>query len=130
MSCCEELLISDGHKLDVYLQKCHNKKSAIRLLTQLLGCYPTLRVIITDKLNYIHNNFFRLTAVCKTNSPVIGANDNNIVLPQCIWAEIFDYLKLSDVVLDVPNATQKQNFREMQETDDEVELLADTDSDV
>jgi len=41
---------SDGHELDVYLQKRRNKKSAIRFLTRLLGCYPTPRVIVTDKL--------------------------------------------------------------------------------
>ena len=36
--------------LDVLLQKRRNKKSVIRFLTRLLGTYPTLRVIITDKL--------------------------------------------------------------------------------
>ena len=41
---------SDGHELDVYLQKRRNKKSAIRFLTRLLGCYPTPGVIVTDKL--------------------------------------------------------------------------------
>lgn len=41
---------ADGYELDVYLQKHHNKKSAIRFLTRLLECYPTPRIIITDKL--------------------------------------------------------------------------------
>ena len=41
---------ADGYELDVYLQKRRNKKSAIRFLTRLLGCYPSPRLIITDKL--------------------------------------------------------------------------------
>ena len=41
---------ADGYELDVYLQKRRNKKSAIRFLTRLLGCYPIPRVIVTDKL--------------------------------------------------------------------------------
>jgi len=41
---------SDGHELDIFLQKRRNKKSAIRFLTRLLGCYPSPRVIVTDKL--------------------------------------------------------------------------------
>jgi len=39
-----------GHELDVYLQRRRDKKSAIRFLSRLLGCYPTPRVIVTDKL--------------------------------------------------------------------------------
>ena len=41
---------ADGYELDVYLQKRRNKKSAIRFLTRLLGCYPSPRLIVTDKL--------------------------------------------------------------------------------
>jgi putative transposase len=41
---------SNGHELDVFLQKRKNKKSAIRFLSRLLGSYPTPRVIVTDKL--------------------------------------------------------------------------------
>ncbi len=41
---------SEGHELDVYLQRRRDKKSAIRFLSRLLGCYPTPRIIITDKL--------------------------------------------------------------------------------
>lgn len=41
---------SEGHELDVYLQRRRDKKSAIRFLSRLLGCYPTPRVIVTDKL--------------------------------------------------------------------------------
>jgi len=41
---------ADGYELDVYLQKRRNKKSAIRFLTCLLGCYLKPRLIITDKL--------------------------------------------------------------------------------
>jgi putative transposase len=41
---------SNGHELDVFLQKRKNKKAAIRFLTRLLGSYPTPRVIVTDKL--------------------------------------------------------------------------------
>lgn len=41
---------SDGYELDIFLQKRRNKKSAIRFLTRLLGCYPSPRLIITDKL--------------------------------------------------------------------------------
>jgi putative transposase len=41
---------SNGHELDVFLQKRKNKKAAIRFLTRLLGSYPSPRVIVTDKL--------------------------------------------------------------------------------
>lgn len=41
---------SEGHELEVLLQKCRNKKSAIRFLSRLLGNYPAPRVIVTDKL--------------------------------------------------------------------------------
>ena len=41
---------SEGQELDVLLQKRRNKKSAIRFLTRLLGCYPSPKVIVTDKL--------------------------------------------------------------------------------
>jgi len=41
---------SDGHELDVFLQRRKNKKAAIRFLSRLLGDYPTPRVIVTDKL--------------------------------------------------------------------------------
>ena len=41
---------SDGYELDIFLQKRRNKKSAILFLTRLLGCYPSPRLIITDKL--------------------------------------------------------------------------------
>jgi len=41
---------SDGHELDVLLQKHRNKKAAIRFLSRLLGGYPAPRVIVTDKL--------------------------------------------------------------------------------
>ena len=41
---------SNGHELDVFLQKRKNKKAAIRFLTKLLGSYPSPRVIVTDKL--------------------------------------------------------------------------------
>ena len=40
---------ADGYELDIFLQKRCNKKSAIRFLTRLLGCYPSPR-LITDKL--------------------------------------------------------------------------------
>lgn len=39
-----------GHELDVVVQKRRNKKSAILFLTRLLGCYPSLKIIVTDKL--------------------------------------------------------------------------------
>ena len=42
---------SNGHELDVFLQKRKNKKAAIRFLTRLLGSYPSPRVIVTDKLH-------------------------------------------------------------------------------
>ena len=42
---------SNGHELDVFLQKRKNKKSAIHFLTRLLGSYPSPRVIVTDKLH-------------------------------------------------------------------------------
>ena len=41
---------STGHELDVFLQKRKDKKSAIRFLSRLLGCYPSPRVAVTDKL--------------------------------------------------------------------------------
>ena len=41
---------SNGHELDVFLQKRKNKKAAIRFLTRLLRSYPSARVIVTDKL--------------------------------------------------------------------------------
>ncbi|WP_375358965.1 IS6 family transposase [Candidatus Tisiphia endosymbiont of Neophilaenus lineatus] len=41
---------SEGHELEVLLQKRRNKKSAIRFLSKLLGHYPAPRVIVTDKL--------------------------------------------------------------------------------
>ena len=41
---------AEGYELDVYLQKRRNKKSAIRFLIRLLGCYPSPRLIVTDKL--------------------------------------------------------------------------------
>ena len=41
---------SEGHALEVLIQKRHNKKSAIRFLLRLLGNYPAPRVIVTDKL--------------------------------------------------------------------------------
>ena len=41
---------SQGHELDVFLQKRRNKKSAIRFLTRLLGNNQAPRVIVTDKL--------------------------------------------------------------------------------
>ncbi len=41
---------ADGHELDIFLQKLHDRKSAIRFLTRLLGCYPSPKTIITDKL--------------------------------------------------------------------------------
>jgi putative transposase len=41
---------SNGHELDVFLQKRKNKKAAIRFLTRLLGSYPSPRVIVTDRL--------------------------------------------------------------------------------
>ncbi len=42
---------SNGHELDVFLQKRKNKKAAIRFLSRFLGSYPSPRVIVTDKLN-------------------------------------------------------------------------------
>ena len=41
---------SEGHELEVLMQKRRNKKSAIRFLSRLLGNYPDPRVIVTDKL--------------------------------------------------------------------------------
>ena len=41
---------SNGHELDVFLQRRKNKKAAILFLTRLLGSYPSPRVIVTDKL--------------------------------------------------------------------------------
>ena len=41
---------SEGHELDVFLQKRKNKKAAIRFLSRLLGDNPAPRVIVTDKL--------------------------------------------------------------------------------
>ena len=40
----------NGHKLDVFLQKCKNIKATIGFLTRLLDSYPSPRVIITEKL--------------------------------------------------------------------------------
>ncbi len=37
---------SEGHELEVLLQKRRNKKSAIRFLSKLLGHYPAPRVIV------------------------------------------------------------------------------------
>jgi putative transposase len=42
---------SNGHELDVFLQKRKNKKAAVRFLTKLLGSYRSPRVIVTDKLH-------------------------------------------------------------------------------
>jgi putative transposase len=42
---------SNGHELDVFLQKRKNKKAAIRFLTRLLEAHLSPRVIVTDKLN-------------------------------------------------------------------------------
>ena len=41
---------SEGYELDVFLQKCRNKKSAIRFLSRLLQLYTAPRIIVTDKL--------------------------------------------------------------------------------
>ena len=41
---------SEGHELDIFLQKRRNKKAAIRFLSRLFGAYPEPRVIVTDKL--------------------------------------------------------------------------------
>ena len=41
---------SDGLKLDIFVQKRHNKKAAIRFLSRLLGSSPTLRVLVSNKL--------------------------------------------------------------------------------
>ncbi|HJD61987.1 MAG TPA: DDE-type integrase/transposase/recombinase [Rickettsia endosymbiont of Columbicola hoogstraali] len=41
---------SEGHELEVLLQKRRNKKSAIRFLSRLLDNYPVPRFIVTDKL--------------------------------------------------------------------------------
>jgi putative transposase len=41
---------SQGYELDVFLQKRHNEKSAIRFLSRLLDSYPEPGLIITDKL--------------------------------------------------------------------------------
>ena len=41
---------SEGMELDVFLQKRRNKKSAVRFLSRLLRCYPSPRVIVSDKL--------------------------------------------------------------------------------
>lgn len=41
---------SEGHELDVFLQKRRDKKAAIRFLSRLLGQYPAPRIIVTDKL--------------------------------------------------------------------------------
>jgi putative transposase len=42
---------SEGHELDVLVQKRRNKKAAIRFLKKILGSHPAPRVIVTDKLN-------------------------------------------------------------------------------
>jgi putative transposase len=41
---------SEGHELDVLVQKRRNKKAAIRFFKKLLGFYLPPRVIVTDKL--------------------------------------------------------------------------------
>jgi len=41
---------SEGHELDILVQKRRNKKTAIRFLSRLLKFYPSPRVTITDKL--------------------------------------------------------------------------------
>lgn len=41
---------SEGHELDVYLQRRRDKKFAIRFLSRLLGYHSTPKVIVTDKL--------------------------------------------------------------------------------
>jgi putative transposase len=41
---------SDGYELDIFLHKRRDKKSAIRFLTRLLGCYLMPRIIVTHKL--------------------------------------------------------------------------------
>lgn len=41
---------SQGQELDVFLQTRRNKKAAIRFLSRLLGCYPSPRVLVSDKL--------------------------------------------------------------------------------
>ena len=41
---------ADGYELDILLQKRRDKKSAIRFLARLLVCYPSPRIIVTDKL--------------------------------------------------------------------------------
>jgi putative transposase len=47
---------SNGHELDVFLQKRRDKKAVIRFLSRLLGQYQPPRVIITDKLkSYVAN---------------------------------------------------------------------------
>ena len=45
-----ESVDSEGHELEVLLQKRRNKKSAIMFLSRLLGNYPSPRVIVTDKV--------------------------------------------------------------------------------
>ena len=40
----------EGYELDVFLQKRHNKKEALRFLSRLLNAYPKPRMIVTDKL--------------------------------------------------------------------------------
>ena len=63
--------------------------------------------------DYINDNFFHLTAMCKKGNPLLGDATDGSALPQLLWDNIFSYLKLSDVVLDAPLPV------------DQVELLAD-----
>ena len=51
---------SEGLELDIFLQKCRDKKAAIRFLLRLLGYYPQPRVIITDKLGFVAQRKIRL----------------------------------------------------------------------
>ena len=41
---------TQGHEIDVFLQRRRNKKSAIRFLSRLLGNHPAPHVMVTDKL--------------------------------------------------------------------------------
>ena len=77
--------------------------------------------------NYIHNNFFHLTALCKTNLPIIEANVDDIVLPQFVWADICSYLKLSDVNLD--SSVPVDEGTELSENDEEKDYCDQLDLD-
>ena len=67
---------SEGYELDVFLQKCRNKKSAIRFLSRLLQSYPAPRVIITDKLkSYIKP----IKAMCRSTEHRSNKRANNRV---------------------------------------------------